>query len=105
MVYVRMGFRDLMRDIPVICTPDDHDVFQGNLWGGGGIARPSGTADSDDLMGFTQTVKMVNVVNTTQCSHLPDPYDPEHIEQGMKVWYTSLNYGRVSFAIVSGQGL
>jgi len=95
------AFGDLMRDIPVICTPDDHDVFQGNLWGGGGIARPSGTADSDDLMGFTQTVKMVNVVNTTQCSHLPDPYDPEHIEQGMKVWYTSLNYGRVSFAIVS----
>ncbi len=95
------AFRDLMRDIPTICTPDDHDVFQGNLWGGGGIPRPSGTANSDDLMGFTQTVKMVNVVNTTQCSHLPDPYDPEHIEQGMKVWYTNLNYGRVSFAILS----
>ncbi len=95
------AFGDIMRDIPAICTPDDHDVFQGNLWGGGGIARPPGTAGSDDLMGFTQTVKMVNVVNTTQCSHLPDPFDPAPIEQGMKVWYTSLNYGRVSFAIVS----
>ena len=95
------AFGDLMRDIPTICTPDDHDVFQGNLWGGGGIARPPGTANSDDLMGFTQTVKMVNVVSTTQCSHLPDPYDPEPIEQGMKAWYTNLNYGRVSFAIVS----
>ena len=95
------AFGDIMRDIPTICTPDDHDVFQGNLWGGGGIARSAETANSDDLMGFTQTVKMVNVVNTTQCSHLPDPFDPSPIEQGMKVWYTSLNYGRVSFAIIS----
>jgi len=95
------AFGELMRDIPTICTPDDHDVFQGNLWGGGGTARPAGTANSDDLMGFTQTVNMVNVVNTTQCSHLPDPYDPDTIEQGMKVWYTNLTYGRVSFAIVS----
>jgi hypothetical protein len=95
------AFGDIMRDIPTICTPDDHDVFQGNLWGGGGMARPSGTANSDDLMGFTQTVKMVNVVNITQCSHLPDPFYTAPIEQGMRVWYTSLNYGRVSFAIVS----
>lgn len=94
-------FGDIMRDIPTICTPDDHDVFQGNLWGGGGIPRPSGTASRDDIMGFTQTVRMVNVVNTTQCSHLPDPFDPSPIEQGMKVWYTSLTYGRVSFAIIS----
>ena len=95
------AFGDIMRDIPTICTPDDHDVFQGNLWGGGGVARPAGTANSDDLLGFTQTVKMVNVVNKTQCAHLPDPFDPAPVEQGMKVWYTSLNYGRVSFAIVS----
>jgi hypothetical protein len=95
------AFRDLMRDVPTICTPDDHDVFQGNLWGGQGIPKPSGLANTDDYTGFTQTVKMVNVVNTTQCAHLPDPYDPSPIEQGMKVWYTSLNYGRVSFAIVS----
>ena len=94
-------FGDLMRDIPAICTPDDHDVFQGNLWGGGGIPKPSGNANSDDYTGFTQTVKMVNVVNTTQCAHLPDPYDPSPIERGMKVWYTGMNYGRVSFAIVT----
>ena len=94
-------FGDLMRDIPTICTPDDHDVFQGNLWGGGGIPKPSGTANSDDYTGFTQTVKMVNVVNTTQCSHLPDPCDPTPIDQGMKVWYTGMNYGKVSFAIVT----
>ena len=29
------AFGDLMRDVPTICTPDDHDVFHGNLWGEG----------------------------------------------------------------------
>ncbi len=30
------AFGDLMRDRPTICTPDDHEVYQGNLWGEGG---------------------------------------------------------------------
>src|SRR3546814_9903580 len=29
------AFGDVMRSRPTICTPDDHDVFQGNLWGEG----------------------------------------------------------------------
>ena len=94
------AFGDLMRDIPTICTPDDHDVFHGNLWGEGGITKPGG-AGSSDTRGFMQSVKMVNMVNRTQCGQLPDPYDPTPIEQGMSVWYTSLTYGRVSFAIIS----
>ena len=94
------AFGDLMRDVPTICTPDDHDVFHGNLWGEGGIAKPGG-AGSSDTRGFMQSVKMVNMVNRTQCGQLPDPYDPTPIEQGMSVWYTSLTYGRVSFAIIS----
>jgi alkaline phosphatase D len=94
------AFGDLMRDVPTICTPDDHDVFHGNLWGEGGVAKPGG-AGSSDTRGFMQSVKMVNMVNRTQCGQLPDPYDPTPIEQGMSVWYTSLTYGRVSFAIIS----
>src|SRR5690606_18686342 len=35
-----------------------------------------------------------------QTSHLPDPYDPTPIEQGIGVYYTSLNVGGVDFAIV-----
>jgi phosphodiesterase/alkaline phosphatase D-like protein len=94
------AFRDVLRDRPTICTPDDHDVFHGNLWGESGIAKPGG-AGSSDTRGFMQSVKMVNVVNRTQCGQLPDPYDPTPIEQGMSVWYTDLTYGRISFAIVS----
>jgi hypothetical protein len=93
-------FGDIMRDRPTICTPDDHDVFHGNLWGdsGGKIEK---WRDSGDQEGFAQSAQMVNVVNRTQCEHLPDPFDPTPIQQGMSVWYTTLNYGRVSFAIIS----
>ncbi len=94
------AFRDLMRDRPTICTPDDHDVFQGNLWGEGGTAKVEG-AGTDDTGGFTEPVKMINVVNRTQCGQLPDPYDPTSIGKGMSVWYTGLTYGRINFAIVS----
>ncbi len=102
------AFGELMRDIPTICTPDDHDVFHGNLWGEGGmpfddqdIINRTNRINTGDLRGFAQTVRFVNMVNRTQCEHLPDPFDPTPIKQGMSVWYTSLNYGRISFAIVS----
>jgi alkaline phosphatase D len=94
------AFGDLMRERPVICTPDDHDVYHGNLWGEAGAPMPPGRGTGDSP-GFRQPVEMVNVVNRTQTGHLPDPYDPTPIEQGMSVWYTGLTYGRVSFAIVS----
>lgn len=94
------AFGDLMRDRPTICTPDDHDVFHGNLWGEEGEAKPKDVGSSD-TKGFMQSVQMVNVVNRTHCGQLPDPYDPAPIKQGMSVWYTGLTYGRVSFAIIS----
>ena len=95
------AFGDLMRSIPTIATPDDHDVFQGNLWGEEGRVMAKDGLGSDDHGGFVQTKAMVNVVNRTQCAHLPDPYDPTPIEQGINVWFTDLNYGSISFAIVT----
>lgn len=92
------AFADLMRDRPTVCTPDDHDVFHGNLWGDGGKLKDQA---SDDESGFVQSVRMVNAVNRSQCGNLPDPYDPTPIGNDMSVWYTDLVYGRVSFAIVS----
>jgi alkaline phosphatase D len=94
------AFGDLMRNRPTICTPDDHDVYHGNLWGEAGEAMPEGAGTSDSR-GFRQSVKMVNAVNRTQCGHLPDPFDPTPIKRRMSVWYTSLTYGRISFAIIS----
>lgn len=42
----------------------------------------------------------VNMVQATQTLHLPDPYDPEPVEQGIGVYYTECNIGGVSFAII-----
>ena len=96
-------FGDLMRDVPTICTPDDHDIFQGNLWGGSGIRKTDENRFAHDRVGFDQSIETVNAVNRTQCAHLPDPFDPTPIGEGMSVWYTDLVYGRVSFGIGSEQ--
>jgi hypothetical protein len=88
-------FGDLMRDRPTVCLPDDHDVGQPNIWGQGG--RPA-KVDTDG--GYTRPVAYVQMVERQQTAHLPDPYDPTPVEQGIGVYYTTLNIGGVDFAIV-----
>jgi len=96
------SFRDLMRDIPTIATPDDHDVYQGNIWGAGGKrgTRADGIT-AQDAGGYTMDPRWVNAVHQTQTSHHPDPPDPTPIEMGISVWYSSVEYGGVSMAVVS----
>jgi len=90
------AYVDLMRDRPAVSIPDDHDVYQGNLWGAGGRAT-----EKDDKGGYVMDARWVNVVHRTQTSHLPDPPDPKPAEQGISVYHTDLVYGRVSFAVVA----
>jgi len=89
------AFRDLMRDRPSVTIPDDHDVYQANLWGASGRKT-----DKIDKGGYIMLPGFVNMVQRTQSSHLPDPYDPKPVKQDIDVYYTSLNYGRISFAII-----
>ena len=42
----------------------------------------------------------MNVVQNTQASHLPDPFDPTPVQQGIGVYYTDMVYGGISFAIL-----
>lgn len=97
------AFRDLMRDRPTVCTPDDHDIFQGNLWGEGGktVSLDQLEKIRDAHGGYVQTAGMVNVVAKTQCGHLPPPVHPTPLDSGIETWYTDLVYGQVSFAIIS----
>ncbi len=90
------AFRDLARDIPCVCIPDDHDVFQGNLFGCSGRLAPKSWHDG----GYKWPAETINMVERTQTSHLPDPYDPTPVQRGIGVYYCSMNYGSVSFAIV-----
>jgi alkaline phosphatase D len=92
------AFRDLMKDRPTLCIPDDHDVFQGNLWGNGGNSI---SVKDHDSGGYIEPVEMVNVVHRTNASHHPDAYDPTPIQQNMTVYYGDMVYGRVSFAILA----
>ena len=89
------AFRDLARHIPCICIPDDHDVYHGNVWGDGGHAT-----DDFGKGGYYMPAEFVKMVERTQSSHLPDPHDPTPIDQGIGVYYTSMDYGGVSFAIL-----
>lgn len=96
------AFGELTTDIPAITIPDDHDVYHGNIWGAGGIATPPGLqgAAAQDMGGYKMPPAFVNMVERTQTSHFPAPYDPTPIAQDIGVYYTDMNYGGISFAIL-----
>ena len=90
-------FGEIIRSIPTVTIPDDHDVGQSNLWGAGG-KESHARAGHDG--GYAAPVEYVKMVERAQTSHLPDPYDPTPIKRGIGVYYTSLTLGGVSFAII-----
>lgn len=90
-------FGDVIRNTPTIVIPDDHDVGQGNIWGDSG--RKAKTRDGGSG-GYYMPVEYVKEVERAQTSHLPDPYDPTPIQQGIGVYYTDYNWGGMSFAII-----
>ena len=92
-----LQFREVIRDRPTICIPDDHDVGQPNLWGENGknCLREDG---SDG--GFLYPADYVNLVQRQQAWSLPDPVDPAPIDRGITVYFTRLRVGGVDFAII-----
>ena len=94
------SFRDLMRTTPTVCMPDDHDVFHGNVWGAGGRHAEGTGQPGQDSGGYIEPAAWVNMVQRTQTSHLPDPYDPTPVEQDIGVYYTDLHWGGISFAVL-----
>ncbi|MFH1069467.1 MAG: alkaline phosphatase D family protein, partial [Candidatus Glassbacteria bacterium] len=95
-------YRELLREVPSVALPDDHDMFQGNIWGAGGrpVDLSAGYAAGQDRGGYCMPPEWVDMVQRTQTSHLPDPFDPTPVEQGIDVYYTSLAWGGVSFAVI-----
>lgn len=91
-------FAEVMKDRPTICILDDHDVGHPNLWGENG-KQSVGTKGAADG-GYMFPASFVNMVERQQTWHLPDPYDPTPVEQGIGVYYTHLNVGGISFAIL-----
>jgi len=98
------SWRELLKDRPSVILPDDHDVYQGNIWGHGGRRIPglSGRPSGADWPkgGYAMDPAWVNAVQRTQTAHLPDPYDPRPAEQGIEVYFTASEYGGLSFAVL-----
>lgn len=93
-------YGELLRDTPAVCMPDDHDVYHGNVWGAGGRKAEGEGQAGQDSGGYKEAAEWVNMVQRTQTSHLPDPFDPTPVDQGIGVYYTELLCGGVSFAIL-----
>ncbi len=92
-----LAFRETFRNRPCVTIPDDHDIGQGNLWGEGGkIAKEEAGHDG----GYFYHHEYVKMVERQQCAHLPDPYDPTPVEQGIGVYYTRFLLGGIDFAIL-----
>ena len=97
------AYRELMKDRPTISITDDHDVYHGNIWGAGGRATPEAFgqgAKAQDAGGYKMPARWVKMVERTQTSHLPDPFDSTPIAQGIGTYYTDMVYGGISFAII-----
>ncbi len=89
--------RELTRDRPTLVLVDDHDVYQGNLWGTSGRPAPE---KNQDLGGYVKAAEWVNMVQQTQCGHNPDPWDPTPVKQGIGVYYCAFSYGGAEFCLL-----
>ena len=97
--WLRFGrdFGELIGSTPTVTIPDDHDVGHPNLWGASG---KKGNKPNGDDGGYYKPVEYVQEVERAQTSHLPDPFDPTPVQRGIGVYYTALNWGGISFAII-----
>ncbi|MDP6963536.1 MAG: alkaline phosphatase D family protein, partial [Planctomycetota bacterium] len=94
----------LTRQIPSVSIPDDHDVYQGNLWGAGGRkakADKQRGLTAQDSGGYRYPVEFVNLVHETQTGHLPRSNDPKPCDSGISVYFTSFKYANVDFAVLA----
>ena len=97
-------WRDLLREIPSVTLPDDHDVFHGNLWGCGGKRANVATGygfSAQDSGGYKMSPEFVNVVHATQTGNLPIPVDPTPCDNQISVYFTQWQYGPLDMAIIA----
>jgi hypothetical protein len=96
-------WREILKDIPSVTIPDDHDVFHGNLWGNGGkladVSKGFGNS-AQDSGGYKMSPEFVNMVHTTQTGNLPYPSDPTASSNNISVYFTRWSYGPFDVAIV-----
>ncbi len=106
-----LEMNDLTRNLPTVIMMDDHDYFQGNLWGDGSrLADKEVPANlpahylthEDDWQtdngGFVMDVEFLNRAQLLQTGHLPQTYSKS--ENPIKNYFTTLNFNGVGMAIL-----
>lgn len=87
----------ITRDVPTVVLVDDHDVYQGDLWGDGGTPSRNGQNKEG---GYIHEPEFVRMVERTQTAANPEPSRREHIKQGLTSYYTNFSMGGVHFALL-----
>lgn len=91
------SFQETTSSRPCILQTDDHDVFQGNIWGDGGYINVSGNYWRG---GYLRSLSFINTVHRVMTAHNPDAIEPMSIDTGMTNYYTSFSYGGVDFFVL-----
>ncbi len=91
-----LTFKDLLKDRPSVMITDDHDIYANDLWGDGG-RRMVGDRTTG---GYPMHPLWVNAVERTQTWQIPDPANVGPWGDGINAYYTSFDYGGVSFAVL-----
>jgi len=87
--------REYTRSTPSFIIPDDHDVYQGNIWGSGGIP-----ANEEAEGGYVYPSEFIQIVQKTQTGSLPRSADTAPVAQGIDVYFTDIVYGGVGIAVL-----
>jgi len=89
------NFNGLMKNRPTVGLVDDHDVYQGDLWGAGGVPSKDG---NNKTGGYTMDPAFVKMVETTQAAQNPNKQEDPLLKQGLKSNYGTFTYGHIGFA-------
>ncbi|MCL5269655.1 MAG: hypothetical protein M1457_03660 [bacterium] len=90
------SFNSLTSQRPALCQTDDHDIYQGNLWGWGGNLSPEIMGND----GYSRSSYFVNMVQRTQTAHNPDAFDPGPADTGIFHYYSGFAWGGVGWAVI-----
>lgn len=94
------SWRKLLGSRPSIIIPDDHDLFQGNLFGDGGRALKQPHKKDWSRGGYVMPRRWVTAVERCHTGHLPKPFANFRTPLGLKPYFTSMTYGGLSMAIL-----
>lgn len=87
----------LTRNFPTVALTDDHDMYQGDLWGDGGTASINGQNKDG---GYIHEPEFIRMVERTQTAANPDAALGVSMRQSLTNYFTSFSLADVDIAII-----